>query len=70
MSQRGHRTRQKPNVRQFEGICGQCGIPFRGRVDKRYCRDACRTAFGRDRKAREHQDTISRLSRLAGVHAP
>ena len=49
------------------GICQQCGEPFRGRQDKRFCRDACRTRFGRERKAKEVQVTIARLTRLAGV---
>ena len=49
------------------GICEQCAQPFRGRQDKRFCRDACRTRFGRERKAGEVQATITRLARLAGV---
>ena len=49
------------------GYCEQCGAPFRGRADKRFCRDACRTRFGRARTTRELRETISRLARLAGV---
>ena len=49
------------------GLCEQCRAPFRGRQGKRFCRDACRTRFGRERKARAIQDTIGRLARLAGV---
>ena len=49
------------------GICEQCGAPFRGRPGKRFCRDACRTRFGRERKARNIQETITRLAQLAGV---
>ncbi len=45
----------------------QCGEPLRGGVDKRFCRDACRTRFGRERRAREWQVTLARLARLAGV---
>ena len=49
------------------GCCQQCRAPFRGRQDKRFCSDVCRTRFGRARKARELQDTIARLAKLAGV---
>ena len=49
--------------------CEACGGPFHGRQDKRFCRDACRTRFSRERKAREVQETIDRLARLAGVDA-
>lgn len=52
----------------FSGMCEQCGEPFRGRRDKRFCSDRCRTRFGRERKARELQETIARLARLAGVN--
>jgi hypothetical protein len=51
------------------GICEQCLEPYRGREDKRFCRDACRTRFGRERRAREMQETIARLARLAGIKA-
>lgn len=51
----------------YSGHCAACGKPFEGRRDKRFCRDACRTRFGRERKAREVQETIDRLARLAGV---
>ena len=53
----------------FSGHCTACGAPFQGRQDKRFCRDACRTRFGRERKAREVLETIDRLTRLAGVEA-
>ncbi len=46
------RARQEPNIRQVAGACEQCGEPFRGRQGKRFCRDACRTKFGRKQKAR------------------
>jgi hypothetical protein len=52
---------------EFSGICEQCGTAYRGRTDKRFCRDACRTKFGRERKAQELQATIERLTRLAGT---
>ena len=51
----------------FAGRCEQCREVFRGRVDKRFCSDRCRTRFGRKRKDREIAETISRLQRLAGV---
>lgn len=51
----------------LRGTCEQCGEPFAGRPDKRFCRDACRTAFGRDRKAREVHETIAKLAGLAGL---
>ena len=49
------------------GCCEQCGEPFRGRQDKRFCSDACRTRCGRERKALELEQAIARLSRLAGL---
>ena len=51
----------------FSGHCAMCGTPFQGRQEKRFCCDACRTRFSRERKAREVQETIDRLARLAGV---
>ena len=46
------RTRRDraPNVERsaFRGCCEQCGDPFRGRSDKRFCSDKCRTRFGRE----------------------
>jgi hypothetical protein len=51
----------------FSGRCAMCGALFQGRQDKRFCRDACRTRFGRQRKAKEVQARIARLARLAGV---
>jgi hypothetical protein len=44
-----------------------CGTRYGGRPDKRFCRDACRARFNREKKAREIQETIDRLARLAGV---
>lgn len=51
----------------FSRRCAMCGAPFQGRQDKRFCRDACRTRFGRERMAKEVQATIALLARLAGV---
>jgi hypothetical protein len=50
----------------LSGNCEQCGTAFVGRRDKRFCRDACRTRFGRERKTRQLQETIARLVELAG----
>ena len=47
----------------FTGNCEQCGKPFRGRKDKRFCRDACRTRFGREALAREAAAGRARFDR-------
>jgi len=52
-----------------ERICEQCGAPFQGRRDKRFCCDPCRTRFGRERKERAVQATIDQLAQMAGVDA-
>jgi len=70
MSARRRERVPNPEHAASAGICEQCQTPFRGRQDKRFCRDACRTRFGRERKAREVQETIARLARLAGVKEP
>ena len=46
--------------------CAQCGGAYRGRADKRFCTDACRTRHGRELKAREVAELVERLQRLAG----
>ena len=51
------------------GCCDQCREPFRGRADKRFCSDACRTRFSREKRARAVAETIRRLSRLAGLES-
>ena len=28
-----------------ERLCHECGAPFRGRIDKKFCSDPCRQAF-------------------------
>ena len=48
------------------GTCDQCGGAYRGRRDKRFCSDACRTRHGRDAKARELADLAAKLQRLIG----
>lgn len=53
----------------ISGQCEQCRELFRGRRDKRFCRDACRTRFGREKRARDLAETMARLARLAGVTA-
>ena len=30
---------------QQERLCVECGTPFRGRIDKKFCSDPCRIAF-------------------------
>jgi hypothetical protein len=30
---------------QSERLCLECGAPFRGRIDKKFCSDTCRIAF-------------------------
>jgi len=47
------------------GTCAQCGGVYRGRADKRFCTDACRTRHGREQKAREVADLVARLQDLA-----
>jgi hypothetical protein len=53
----------------FSGICAQCREPFRGRRDKRFCRDACRAQASRLRRMQALAATIARLTALAGVKA-
>jgi hypothetical protein len=45
------------------GLCEQCREPFRGRKDKRFCSDRCRTTFGRAEKARAGEDARARFDR-------
>ena len=47
------------------GHCEQCGQPFGGRKGKRFCRDACRTRFGREQKARALAAALKALSARA-----
>jgi hypothetical protein len=67
MSRARHELAPEAERSAFSGTCAQCRKPFRGRPDKRFCRDACRTQFGRERKARETAETIATLARLSGV---
>ncbi len=67
MARSRHSGLAKAERSALQGCCEQCGQPFRWRQDKRFCRDACRTRFGREKKAHELQETWSRLARLAGV---
>jgi len=59
------KSRHKPNVRLSLGICELCRAPFRGRQDKRFCRDACRTRFGRGEARTGHAGTAGH-DRAAG----
>jgi hypothetical protein len=48
------------------GICQQCRQPFRrGRPDKRFCSDACRTRYGRERKVGQVAPTTAKAMALA-----
>ena len=53
--------------RSASGRCVQCGDEFTGRQGKRFWSDACRTKFGREKKARDVTQIIGRLQRLAGM---
>ena len=66
VANKGGRTPQAERA-ALTGCCEQCGERFRGRVDKRFCSDRCRTRFGRERKQREMQERIAKLERLAGL---
>lgn len=54
-------VRQKPNVRQCEGICETCRLPCRGRSDKRFCGDRCRAQAGRRRRHGELEALLTGL---------
>jgi len=55
--------------------CLACGSPVRGRIDKRFCDDACRSGF-HNQKHREQDAFVSKINRilkrnrkiLAGYH--
>lgn len=51
------------------GICEQCREPFRGRKDKRFCSDACRTKFGREHKDSQVRDFMAWVLSLAATAA-
>lgn len=36
---------------QQDQTCAECGTSFKGRIDKRFCSDECRTAFNNRQKA-------------------
>jgi hypothetical protein len=59
----GERAASRGSV---SGTCAQCGGVYRGRADKRFCTDACRTRHGREQKTRELAELVGRLQRLAG----
>ena len=35
-------------------MCPECGTSFKGRIDKKFCSDQCRTAFNNRLKSIEH----------------
>ena len=39
--------------------CPQCGAPFHGRSDKRFCSDGCRSDFHNERRRAEEKELRS-----------
>lgn len=39
---------------QQEQVCPECGTSFKGRIDKKFCSDQCRTSFNNRLKSIEH----------------
>ena len=56
-----------PNVRQSRGVVNSAAIRSEDASGRRFCSDACRTRFSRERKDRELRDIATRLNRLAGT---
>lgn len=54
-----------PNVRGSRA-CQECGAPIEGRLERKWCGDACRMRASRRRKARELADLVARMRRLIG----
>ncbi|MEX2233715.1 MAG: hypothetical protein WD824_16235 [Cyclobacteriaceae bacterium] len=48
---------------QQERLCVECGTPFRGRIDKKFCSDPCRIAFNN----RLNSDDISYLRSINNI---
>jgi hypothetical protein len=40
---------------QQEQTCIECGNDFKGRIDKKFCSDQCRTTFNNRQKSVEHK---------------
>ncbi len=66
MSEPGRDRGPQAERSAFTGICEQCRKPFsRGRPDKRFCSDACRTRFGRERTVRQSDQTTVKAMAVA-----
>ena len=48
---------------QQERLCVECGTPFRGRIDKKYCSDPCRISFNN----RLNSDDISCVRNINNI---
>lgn len=48
---------------QQERLCVECGTPFRGRIDKKFCADPCRIAFNN----RLNSDDISYVRNINNI---
>ncbi|HMF70066.1 MAG TPA: hypothetical protein VK616_01255 [Flavitalea sp.] len=48
---------------QQERLCVECGTPFRGRIDKKYCSDPCRISFNN----RLNSDDISYVRNINNI---
>jgi hypothetical protein len=48
---------------QQERLCVECGTPFRGRIDKKFCSDPCRIAFNN----RLNSDDISYVRNINNI---
>ena len=48
---------------QSERLCLECGAPFKGRVDKKFCSDNCRIAFNN----RLNSDDISYVRNVNNI---
>lgn len=40
---------------QNNQVCTECGIAFKGRADKKFCSDQCRTSYNNKQKSIEHR---------------
>jgi hypothetical protein len=65
MSEHGRDRRPQAERSASRGFCQQCRKPFSGRPDKRFCSDACRTRFGRERKFGQADPNTAKALALA-----
>lgn len=47
-------------MKEKEKVCGHCGEPLMGRVDKRFCSDQCRARSGNQRKLQDKGESLMR----------